>query len=301
MPEITILSPIASSKIHKERVNSIKVPDDGNSDTFFSCSRDKKAYQWKLSPSESSIGRLIKVYDTHKHFVNSIVCANDVVITAGADKKVRIFGENELILKNHTDEVTCVSVNHDKNKIISGSIDNSLCLWNAEGKLSHVFKYNSWILCAEFVPLKSDIAVLGFKNGELKIVNVDTMESIYSITEDSEINSISITPDGSFCAYGTRTMVKIINLNKNFVEENQIEMESPVTGLAFSPKEFLIAISTKKNILLLNVVENKIVFTMNYEDKRHVTALAWSFSNLICGYNDGSMSVFECQKRGNND
>lgn len=301
MPETTLLSEIAHTKVHKERITSIRVPDDGNSDTFYTSSRDKKAYQWKLQPSESSVGKLVKAYETHRHFVNSVVCANNVVITGGSDKTVRIFGENEVVLRSHANEVTCVSVNHEKNKIISGSIDNTLCLWNAEGKLSHVFNYNSWVLCAEFVPLKADVAVLGFKNGDLKILDVDMMEEVYSVTEDSEITSISITPNGSLCAYGTRSMVKIINLDSDFIEVSQVEMESAVTGLAFSPKEHLIAISTKRSVMLLNVVENKIVFSMDYEDKRYVSALAWSFTNLICGYNDGSMAVYECQKRGNND
>lgn len=293
--ESTLLREKSSCKVHKEMVTGIEVPDDGNSEIFYTCSRDKKAYKWKLQPSESSIGHLIKSYEGHKHFISSIVCANDVLITGSNDKTVRIYGDNEIILRNHTDDITCVSVNHDKNKIITGSIDGTVCLWNSEGILSHVFNFNSWVMCASFVPLNSDVLVVGLYNGILKVLNVDTKEEIHMIKEDSEIKSISITPDGSFCAYGTKNYVKIINL-KNFNQSNEIEIDAPTTSLSFSPNNFHIAVSTKRSISLWHVLENKLLFKINYENKRYCSTLAWSRRNLICGYNDGSIIVYECVK-----
>lgn len=317
----TTLIERARSHVHKQQITSLEVPFTGNSDVLYSSSRDKKVYQWRLNPSETErIGILLKEFKGHNHFVTDVQSnkSNSKIMTSSFDKTARIYDvetQKCTILKGHTRDVTGVSVNSDDSMIVTGSSDGSLALWNMDGKLSKVLRLESgtnnpvWINCVSFVPNRN-LCVTGSSDGRLRVWDVEKGEIIktyingndmeyyvdneLSIPEANMITALSISADGTFCAYGGRdSVVYIINLIQS-VCVLQFETEAHVTSLAFALTETIIAVGTRSSIICWDVISNEKVTAIENDSKTvYCTALTWASTRLIAGYNEGTIVVYD--------
>lgn len=311
----------AKSRVHKQLVTSLDVPYTGNSDILYSASRDKKVYQWKLNTSDMErIGTLIKGYAGHNHFITDVKAnkTNEMIITASYDHTARIYDVNTqkyTILKGHKKDLTGVTINTEDNKIITGSCDGSIALWNTEGVLSKVLTPENpssipiWVNCVSFVP-NSNLCVTGSSDGKLRIWDINSGKIIRTfvngndleyyatnevpVPEANMITALSVSADGSFCAYGGRDcVVYIINLSDAACLLH-FETESPITSLAFAITEPIIAVGTRNSIICWDVIGNERSAVVENESKTiYCTALTWSKTRLVTGYNDGAIVVYD--------
>ncbi|KAF7683925.1 Guanine nucleotide-binding protein subunit beta-like protein [Astathelohania contejeani] len=313
---------------HKDAVTSLEVPSEGNSDTLFSCSRDKKIYKWQLYRSEDSVGRLIKLYQKHGNYVNDIAVSKSghYIMSAGSDNTGRIFDVETKeckLLHGHKNDVLCISINATDNKIVTGSMDGTIALWNTDGELISQYGkeceniHQGWITCIAFIPTERELVVSGSADGTLKVWDINKGEVLNTfirgkdlkeikMNEEAElelrenppaaIKALSITPDGTLCAYGGRDAeVYIINLESGACQR-KFKVDYAVTALAFGLTEPIVACATVKSIYIWDVVKDEQLMVLETDTlgtNVFCESLAWSKNNLIAGFSNGKILVYE--------
>ncbi|TBU12013.1 WD40 domain-containing protein [Hamiltosporidium tvaerminnensis] len=326
------LKEIGTLDCHKNMVTCLKINEEGPQERLFSSSRDKKAYMWTLERTTDGIGKVMKEYDQHNFYVNSIVTnkTGDKLITACADSVVRIFDvetKDMKYLKGHSGDILCVAINSNDNKIVTGSMDKTICLWNTEGALVRRFgsgitnSQKGWITCIAFMPSNEDNILTGSTDGTLNVWDIETGEIIKTYINGSEIKpsyneekkrvpktikcaaavtALSITPDGALCAYGSRdSEIFVFNLmNDGFTKI--IKTDSAVTALAFALTDTILACATETEICLWDVINNNWLFKLDcseYGKNVHCSSLVWSRNNLIAGFTNGKIIVYDCPRQ----
>ncbi|EPR79878.1 Guanine nucleotide binding protein beta subunit [Spraguea lophii 42_110] len=312
-----------SQYVHKQMVTCLEVPNEGNSDILYTASRDKKIYSILLKPEEDKVGKYIKSYEGHSGFVNCITTnsSNDKIISGSSDNTARIFdveSQKSVVLKGHTRDITSISINTEDNKIITGSVDGKIMLWNTQGKCAEVFDgecqntHTSWINCVAFRPFNSNIVVSGSEDGTLKIWDIEekrVMETFingFSVTEIKEkgieierksaVTSLSMSPDGSLCAYGSKnSMVYVFKFDDNKCVIN-FDAGSTVKALAFGLTDVSIACATESEIILWDILKNVRIARIDYSSYGngvYCTSLVWAKDMLLAGFSDGRITAYE--------
>ena len=107
-------------------------------------------------------------------------------------------------LVGHSSGVTTVSITPDGSKIISGSFDKTIKIWNINTgeELKTLVGHSSFVTTVSITPDGSKI-ISGSEDKTIKIWNINTGEKLKTlIGHSSDITTVSITPDGSkiiFC------------------------------------------------------------------------------------------------------
>lgn len=315
------LVPRNSQKLHKDMVTSLDVPFTGNSDFLYSCSRDKKIYQWKLSRNEQDkIGHLIKEFRGQSHHINGIKSnkTNEKIVSVSSDKTARIYDVKTgdyIVLRSQNSDCTSISINSDDNKIITSSYDGTLALWNTQGELKSILKIENptnfpiWTLCCAFIP-NSNLAVAGSSDGRLRIWDIDKeqvtktflnghlidyyAENKLPLPEANMITAVAISVDGSFLAYGGRDSKCYVIRLKEYIQVLCFDTETPINSIAFSITDTVIAVSTKSSIICWNIVSDELVLQQdNEKPKEYCTSLVWSWNALVTGWKNGEIKVFD--------
>lgn len=290
------LKEINHLKAHTSQITQINVPEDIS--TFFTSSRDKKVFQW-----HSQDFRLKKSFEDSKHHVNAIAYSNENLITVGADSILRFYGKALKKIKAHEKEITTVTINNYDNKIITGSLDNTIALWNTKGEEINRMNNNAWVTCSSFLPNK-DSVVIGSDDGTLKVWDIDSGKVINTyyagglkkITGLGPVTALSVTADGTYVAYGGRDCeVYIMHLERGECIRT-FKTEGSITSLAFAVTEPIIAVGTKNHLYLWDVVGDKIlskISTAEYGSGVFCSALAWVRNELLVGLSNGELKVYE--------
>ena len=116
---------------HSKPVNAVAFAPDGI--TVVSGSFDKQVRVWNVETGECS------VLEGHEDSVTSVAFNKELVVSASRDTLIKIWDvqTKKLLrtLEGHEDYVTCVAFNSDGSKLVSGSEDQSLRVWEvATGK-----------------------------------------------------------------------------------------------------------------------------------------------------------------------
>ncbi|EJW03411.1 hypothetical protein EDEG_02268 [Edhazardia aedis USNM 41457] len=285
---------------HKNHITKICSTED--SEYFFTSSRDKKVFKWKFT-DPTSIALPIRAFEKSDKSVNSISIRNNFVVTGSSNAEGRIYDtetKESLKLIGHQKDILCTAVNHTGNKIITGGVDGTLCLFNLKGELVSQFenKDRNWVTCCDFIPGK-DLLVTGDKEGALRVwdMNGDVLATYYkgSTTKvlSGGVTCLSITPDGTYCAYATRDCdVFIINLEK----KNCIRVfntESVVYSCAFANTEPVLALGTRNSIIIWDVILNKVLNKIDDFKSIFITSIGWFKKMLLVGMNNGDLQVYE--------
>jgi guanine nucleotide-binding protein subunit beta-2-like 1 protein len=322
---------------HKDGITSLDVFDAGDSDVLYSSSRDKRVFQWKLKFGSEPLALLTKEYSKHGHHVNGVISSRSggMIVSAGSDTMGRIFDattKEMVLLSGHTRDVLSVAINSKDNMIVTGSVDGSVALWNTKGELAgkygrgHPNAHADWVTCVAFIPAMEDLIVSGSADGTLKVWDIVKGEVLQTfkhgvlmevkeeetvekeaqrqpIASSSGVTSISITPDGTLCAYGGRdAVVYILNL-KHGTMVRKFHTESAITSLAFGLTEPILACGTKTAIYLWDVVKDVLLYKISsseYGRSVKCTSLAWARSYLISGLSDGKINVYDCVRLDTN-
>ena len=119
-------------------------------------------------------------------------------------------------LVGHSSRVTTVSITPDGSKVISGSYDNTIKIWNINTgeELKTLNGHSSSVTAVSITPDGSKI-ISGSYDNTLKIWNINTGEELKTLKGHSSlVNAVSITPDGSKVISGSYdNTLKIWNIN----------------------------------------------------------------------------------------
>ncbi|RVD91074.1 guanine nucleotide-binding subunit beta [Tubulinosema ratisbonensis] len=302
---------------HKDAVTALEVFDYNNTEVLCSSSRDGRVLARNLRNNNA----IIREFSKHSFYVNSMVIAKNAnrIITAESDKIGRIFDFNSqksLVLKGHASDVLCSSVNFLENKIVTGSTDKNIYIWNTQGNLEGVILHSvenghsGWITCVDFKPSEENEIITGSFDGTIKIWDIEKKKLINTFFEGKLVNdktvlvndgtfsvkALNISADGTFCAYGGNNgLVYIIDLNDNEMIAS-FDTNNTITSLAFGLTESIIACGTQDKIFLWDVPTNELLDTVDlsvYGKNCECMSLTWSGNTLFAGLKNGKIVSFE--------
>ncbi len=161
---------------------------------------------------------------------------------------------NKNTFKGHTGFVNSVAISRDGKRIVSGSADNTLKVWDAAtGREIHTLKgHTKPVLCVAFSPDDKRI-VSGSQDRTLKIWDAHNGVAIYTLKGDTlEVTCVAFSPDGKRIVSGGKdNTIKLWDINKGIEIHTLKGHKHVVTGVAFSPDGKRVVSSSYDNTIKL--------------------------------------------------
>jgi len=308
---------------------------DGGSEqppSFLTGSRDKTVIVWKIDEDDTDYAVPIRRLRGHSHFVQDL-CYSGLgmhALTASWDSTMRLWdlktGNSMTTFVGHTKDVLSVAFNHGNTKIMSGSRDKQMKLWNINGEVKMDVVdggHTDWVSCVRFSP--PNVERMGAATDELVSCGWDKKIKVWTLQEnecfrrlemsghEAYVSTVTISPDAGVCASGGRDGLVIVWDLLEGKELYRIEPGCPVHQLVFSPTRFWLCAATEKDITIWDVEHNTVVANLVPEAeeadeteegeataeskkalKPYCTSLAWTHdgNTLISGYTDKKVRVW---------
>ena len=192
---------------------------------------------------------------------------SSIIASAGGNNTIKLWNleDSEVtILGNHTDSVNSIDFSPDGKRLVSGSDDYRIKVWDIEDKrhlvtLKHITdRQQSQIKKVAFSPDGQQIISAGF---HLKIWDIHTLREISTIRHDSWIYTLTFSTDGELLAYGDtsgKIVVRNIKTHKEIARYQAIK--DHITTVRFSPDNSTLASGgLKGGIKLWNVNNWKLI------------------------------------------
>jgi WD40 repeat protein len=180
--------------------------------------------------------------------------------------------------KGHKESVTAVAVLPDKRRMITGSRDKTLCLWDLKtGVMLKKMEGHGGGVWGLAVSRDGRLIASGDAGGEAIVWHGKTGESpikFHSIFITSQ--SLDFPPDGTELATGSfDKMMKLQNTKTWQQQGNPIEHGSEVSCIRYSPSGQLLAIATHLDIQIYNTgTRERVAFFKAHTGINH--SLAWT-------------------------
>nr|6RM3_SGG Chain SGG, RACK1 [Vairimorpha necatrix] len=331
--DLRVLEPLLA---HKQSVTCIQKLRNGSSNVLISASKDKSIFYWSLdSEIESDFGKLLKEYaGKHSKNVNGVAISpnGDMLVSVGSDKMGYIWDVTSknitASLKGHDRDILSVAINKEGTKIVTGSVDCSIKLWNTKGILINTFGpglencHKNWVTCLEFDSRDENILYSGSKDGSVKIWNIEDGTLLKTFVEgnvldyqnyeketgekpkDNEL-ALSVTcltfcEGGNFLIYGGKNnKVYIVNLDTNECVAS-VAVENTVRSVTSFESFAGIAIGTDDAIYIYDVCSKSIVATHSLLEMGKgisCNSLVSQGNILYCGLSNGQIYTLEYSKR----
>ncbi len=132
-----------------------------------------------------------------------------ILISGSTDKTVRILeietGNCINVFHGHRDRVFAVDFNSKQEVLASGSIDNTIKLWNLSGDcLKTITGHENWIFSVAFSP-DGKLLASGSHDHTIRVWDVETGECIYVLQEHTHlVSSVAFCQEGKFIISGSQ-------------------------------------------------------------------------------------------------
>jgi WD40 repeat protein len=120
-------------------------------------------------------------------------------------------------LVGHTDAIEALTITADGNRIISGSHDTTIKIWNlAIGKEDFTLNGHTYRITALAVTPDSKRVISGSYDTTIKVWDLETGKEEFTLTNHkNSINTIKVTPNGKrFISVADDDMLKLWDLSK---------------------------------------------------------------------------------------
>ncbi len=255
---------------HQNEVNSVAFSPDGK--IIASGSADKTIKLWEVN------GKLIKTLKGHKDSVWNVRFSPDgkTLASASLDQSIRLWklhlSPNQI--QAHQNLVTSVSISQ-YGKIATASLDETIKIWKPDRTLIKTIPLidGSATNLSFIFDSKNVIAVI---NDYLVKVFKEDGTSSNLAQSNSEINSLSVSPDGKTIAAGgsNNTMklwhydgalIRTINLDTvaNNPSLQQRRDNTTITSISFSPDSKIIASGNSDGVINLGKQNGTLIKTLS--------------------------------------
>ena len=171
-----------------------------------------------------------------------------LIASAGGNNTVKLWDLTEGVvttLGSHSHKVNSIAFSPDGQKLVSGSDDFTIKIWDVAGKrlfstLSHITDFaRSQVKVVAFSPDGQKIATAG---RHLKIWDIHTLREIMTIRHEAWIYEVAFSSDGQYLAIGDVNGQIIVRNLKNQQDIIQFRGDADsIAALKFSPDNQILA------------------------------------------------------------
>jgi WD40 repeat protein len=158
--------------------------------------------------------------------------------------------------QDHENSAIAVAVFPDGHRMITGSVDQTLVLWDLQDgvSLKKMKGHRNWVRTVA-VSKDGKLIASGDADGKLIVWHGDTGESLIQVAEvhASSIRSLDFSPDGAVLASGSvDTTTELWSTETWQVQGNPINCSARIYCVQYSPSGEHLAISTEHDIQIWN-------------------------------------------------
>jgi WD40 repeat protein len=272
-------------------------------------SNDRTVYVWKVRPIApgSLTATLALTLTAHTDVVEAVAFspAEDLVVSASADKTIRIWdvntGEAVLTLVGHSAEITSLDFSRDGRYLISGSRDRTVRIWDMMAR-----NPNALIVLTEPTSLVHAVAVspdnkfiaAGIGDQSIHVWNRDFVRQHRLSTlsgHTDRVRGVAYSPDGKFLASGDNSgSTRIWSVETGMTVRTLPTVGDTMWNLAYSPDgRYLVTCSKDDKARVWDVSTGALVQTLEGH-KRDVEDAAFSPHGrfLVTGADDQKAIVW---------
>ena len=215
--------------------------------------------------------------------------------TTQLDNSLRTF-------RGHEEPVRCALIDSNRKKLITGSHDNKINIWNMNtGKLETSLNLHK--ACVSSLLIDGSKLISGSWDSSIKVCNMnDGFKLINTVHNDGQVTCLELLNDNLILAGIINGKIAEWNIEKSIKTKSLKVHDSAVLCLKLISPNLLISSSSDKSIKLINLNTKKSLKTLlGHEDK--IYCLDWRKSDniLVSGSDDKtiklwSLNTFECLK-----
>lgn len=224
---------------HTHNVFAVRFSPSGK--YIVTCSADKTAILWDVANKI-----MLHIYTHHMDEILDFVWKNDEIFaTASADNSIgicNINGEYQFLL-GHTSHVIVVSYSSDGRYLASASEDATVRIWSDNNEPIVYTNHETGVLCIKWVPNSHYTIVSSSQDGAVHVWNAQDGTLLHVIKSHiKNVISLSISPCGSFLAFGGSDMIVDISSIKTGERIATMSRKSPVYEVQWDPSGQFLAI-----------------------------------------------------------
>ncbi|MBS4028150.1 MAG: PQQ-binding-like beta-propeller repeat protein [Ignavibacteriales bacterium] len=205
-----------------------------------------------------------------------------------------LHGGDLLWTGNHNGAVNSVAYSSDETKVVSGSSDNSVKVWNAiDGSLLWSANHNDTVIAVAFSPDNSKV-VSGSYDNTIKVWNVSDGTLVWTGMHYGKITSLAMNPDGSSIVTGSEDdSVRVWNINDGSVLLAGSH-NGDVTIVKFNPDGLQVASGSKDSTCKVwNSDDGTLLWNYNFEEGISFVEFSPTGSQIFLGGYEGGWGVWD--------
>ncbi|HUT52533.1 MAG TPA: serine/threonine-protein kinase [bacterium] len=284
---------------HQDRISALCFSPEGN--FLLSGSWDGSMKLWALET-----GECVRTFVGQDDWVTSIAYASDgqLIFSASGDS-VKVWdaksGQISRILAKHDAQVTCIAVSPLGNRVLSGSVDQTMKLWDTgRGECIKTFAgHSDWITAVDFSPDGRYILSASWDK-TLRLWTLDSGECMRTFSgHEEEINWAGFDPDSRYILSASKdNTLKLWNIETGECLATYTGHQDQIFAADFHAQGDLFLSGGNDNTLRLWSAEHTRVLRSFVAHEARVSTLAFSPAGMYAasGSWDRTIKIWELRE-----
>lgn len=289
-------------EIHSEvEIHSINLSNDLKK--IIVCLNDKRIEIWNIDTfslikeiklTVSLIENVLLTSD-NKYLIFSD--ENNTVIVWDYDQNLKLQYDIPLKLSRHKNEITTIKEVPDHKKIITGSEDNDINIWDLSGKLLYSLKGHYAGITALAVSPNGDLLISGSEDYDIRIWEIKTGKLLKTLEEhEFSINNIKISPSGSFFISGSKEKLIVWDLKTKKIIKKIEDLSEPLKTFSITPDEKYLLGAYQNHIICYNLKTFELESMEKLKSEIFFIDLNYNGKYLIIGVENNTIIQIEFLK-----